>query len=228
MAPLLPNKVLNRNIVPALWDRNIITPYQYDAELGRYSSEPVSTYYYELPKQMSIRGWCMVLIDLNESTDDTVMMSWRLHPYVDKKPEHDGILRFVKDSFHLMKATKHTAKPGMYFLKYQKEVTADEIQQLLVILPQTLNIEIVDKEPDLFNEFVNDLLVPEVQEEIDRETIAFIMANQKTGEENGTRHFENIVNAIGDAAKQSDHNPTHRINVADEDIGFVSKMPTDD
>lgn len=208
MLPTIPNKVLNRNIVPALWDGNIITPYQYDASSGRYSSIPVSTYYYELPKILTIRGRCLVLIDTDQSTDNAVSICDDLYPYVDKSPEHEGILRVVKNTFKLFNATKHTAPAGMFFRGWSNTVSAEEVLPLLTLLPRTLNLELIDEEPDHQAEIIDNLLVPEMQDEIDRETIAFIMSNLKSGEENGTRPFENVVNTISDAAKSTNQQST--------------------
>lgn len=174
MALKLPNELLQRNVVPALWDGNIITPYCYDAVSGRYSSVPLSTYYYELPIALSIRGFCTVLVDIDKSTDDSVTMCSRLFPYVDKTPEHEGISRVVKDSFSVVNATKRNADPDKFFSNGKHQVSSEEARPIAEILPNTLCIELIDKAPDIKEEIINDLLAAEVRDEIDKETLVMM------------------------------------------------------
>ena len=212
----LPCDVIDKKIVPALWDGNLIMPYPYEEMLGRYGSVPTASYYYELPKEMSIRGMCLVLISVDESTDDTVTFSHSLFPYIDNAPEHDGILRLLKDSFHPVKATKHVAAPDMSFFlisgKYLSKkniverplydkTNSDKIDAICTALPNTLILELIDKIPDHINEIVDGLLVPEMQDAIDHEIISQMADQMTKGENHGP--FEKITNAICDAAKSS-------------------------
>ena len=205
-----PNPILGRRIQPALWSGKTITPYPYDSEKCLVASHAVSTVYYELPDILNIRGWCLILIDLDESTDTHLCISSELYNYVDKKPEHEGVHRVVKDSFHKVTVTKHTAIPGMAFFNPPHQITIEQSLDYHAGVSHELKLVLIDKKPDLESEIINDLLIVEVQDEIDR-TILKQMVEQveKEKQENGNCQLnKTAVDHIIAAARAKSANAT--------------------
>ena len=195
----IPNKTLGRRIQPALWSGKTITPYPYDSKNCLVAAQAISTVYYELPDILNIRGWCMVLIDLDESTDTHLCINDDLYEYIDKKPEHDGVLRVIKDRFHKVSVTKHTAIPGMAFHNGEHQITIEQGLDYYTGAAHELKLELVDERPDLFEE-CTDVLKSEVEQEMDREVLKQMVEEEKR--RNG-RHTTESTEAPETANKYS-------------------------
>lgn len=208
----IPNKILGRRIQPALWSGKTITLYPYDSEKCLVAANAISTVYYELPDILNIRGWCMVLIDLDESTDTHLCVNDDLYEYVDKKPEHEGVIRVVKDKFHKLTVTKHNANPGMAFHKGNHQKTIEQGLEYYAGAYHELKLELIDERPDMFNEFT-DVLKSEIEQEIDRAVLKQMVEEEKrrngsntNGSTEAPEHanqYGNIVSAIADATAKT-------------------------
>lgn len=208
----IPNKTLGRRIQPALWSGKTITPYPYDSKNCLVAAHAISTVYYELPEILNIRGWCMVLIDLDESTDTHLCVNDDLYGYVDKKPEHEGILRVIKDRFHNVPVTKHTAIPGMAFLSGNRQITIEQGLDYYTGVAHELKLELIDKRPDLFDE-CTDVLKSEIEEEMDREVLKAMVEEEKrrngrnttesTEAQKPAAQYSSIVSKIAAAAAKT-------------------------
>jgi len=208
----IPNKILGRRIQPALWSGKTITPYSYDSKNCLVAAHAISTVYYELPDILNIRGWCMVLIDLDESTDTHLSINDDLYEYIDKKLEHEGVHRVIKDRFHKVSVTKHTANPGMAFHNGDRQISIEHGLDHYTGAAHELKLELIDERPDLFEE-CTDVLKSEVEQEMDREVLKHMVEEEKRRNGRNTtesteapetaNQYSGIVSAIANAAAKT-------------------------
>jgi len=210
------NKTLGRRIQPALWSGKTITPYPYDSKNCLVAAHAISTVYYELPDILNIRGWCMVLIDLDESTDTHLSINDGLYEYIDKKLEHEGVHRVIKDRFHKVPVTKHIANPRMAFHNGDLQISIEHGLDYYTGAAHELKLELIDERPDLFDE-CTDVLKSEVEQEMDREVLKQMAEEEKRRNGRNTtesteapetpetaNQYSGIVSAIAIAAAKTD------------------------
>jgi len=154
----------------------------------------------------------MVLIDLDESTDTHLSINDDLYEYIDKKLEHEGVHRVIKDRFHKVSVTKHTANPGMAFHNGDRQISIEHGLDHYTGAAHELKLELIDERPDLFEE-CTDVLKSEVEQEMDREVLKHMVEEEKRRNGRNTtesteapetaNQYSGIVSAIANAAAKT-------------------------
>ena len=174
---------LKANTVPALWTGNRIIPYSYDAANETVAAEAICEYCYELPEDWRIRGSAFILLDMTHA-DSCKMVLRNLYPYFDKSLAHADVYRVVQGGeLTIPLWSKVDAPEGCVFHRYRTEATTREWTEEFLgekcAEMHKFRVEIVDKFPDQKEEIINDLLVKEMTDAIDREILQKMLEQEK-------------------------------------------------